>query len=116
MASTSRVDRASAVEPVPIAARPADRGEAVLVVGYGKPRVQVANHTACRVLDLDENGVLQLDCPLAPGASGAPVLRATEAGYEIIGIVSATNKTRSVAYRLGGRDEVAACKPAQQSE
>ena len=110
------LDRPSTVEPVPTAVRPADRGEAVLVVGYGKPRVQVANHTACRVVDFDEQGVFQLDCPLTSGASGAPVLRETETGYEIIGIVSATNSTRSVAYWFGGEDGVAACNPVLQSK
>ena len=106
------LDRPSTVESIPIAVRPADRGETVLVIGYGKPRVQVANQTACRVLDFDERGSLQLDCPLTPGASGAPVLRETEAGHEIIGIVTATNSTRSVAYWFYGEDVTAACNPA----
>ena len=107
-------DRPSTVEPVPIAVRPAARGETVLVIGYGKPRVEVANQTACRVLDFDERGRLQLDCPLSPGASGAPVLRETQAGHEIIGIVSATNSARSVGYLFDAEDLIAACIPAIQ--
>ena len=114
-------DRRTAVFATSIAhstapVRPADRGEAVLFVGYGKPRVQVANHTACRVVDFDEQGVFQLDCPLTSGASGAPVLRETETGYEIIGIVSATNSTRSVAYWFGGEGGLATCNSAIQNK
>jgi V8-like Glu-specific endopeptidase len=106
------LDRPSTVEPVRIADHPADLGERVLVVGYGKPRVQIANRKACRVSDLDETGEFQLDCPLTSGTSGAPVLRETGTGYEIIGIVSATNSTRSVAYWFVGEDVAAACNPA----
>ena len=108
--------RPSTVESVPIASRPVGRGETVLVIGYGKPRVEVANQTACRVLDFDERGSLELDCPLTPGASGAPVLREMEAGYEIIGVVSATNRTRSVAYWFVGEDVAAACNSALQNK
>ena len=108
--------RPSAVETIPVASRQVGRGETVLVIGYGKPRVEVANQTTCRVLDFDERGSLQLDCPLTPGASGAPVLRETEAGHEIIGVVSATNSTRSVAYWFVGEDVAAACNPASQNK
>ena len=110
------LDRPSTVEPVPIAVRPADRGETVLVVGYGKPRVQVANHTACRVVDFDEQGVFQLDCPLTSGVSGAPVLRETETGHEVIGVVSAANGTGSIAYRFFGEGVTAACNCALHSK
>ncbi len=104
-------DAPSTAEPVPIAVRPVDRGETVLVVGYGTPRVQVANHTACRVADFDEH-VLRLSCPLTSGASGGPVLRKTETGPEIIGVVSASNSTASIAFRFLREDVAAACNRA----
>ena len=110
------LNRLTTVEPVPIAVRRADRGEKVLVVGYGKPRVQVANHTACRILEVDEQGSFQLDCPLTAGASGAPVLRETEGGNEIIGVVSATNSTRSVVYWFVGEDAAAACNGRREKD
>ena len=109
-------DKPSKAEPVPTAVQPLDRGETVLVVGYGTPRVQVANHTACRVVDFDKQGVILLDCPLTSGASGGPVLRETEAGREVIGVISASNSTASIAYRFFGGDVAAACNRALHSK
>jgi secreted trypsin-like serine protease len=106
------LDQASTAEPIAIADRPAERGETLLVIGYGRPNVYVANRTSCRVLHVDAQGAFLLDCPLTPGASGAPVLRATDAGYEIVGVVSATNGDASVGYGIAGQDGTAPCGPA----
>jgi protease YdgD len=103
------LDKPSAAEPVPFAARLAERGETVLVIGYGRPNVYVANRTSCQILDVDGQGGFLLDCLLTPGASGAPVLRSSDAGYEIVGVISGTNGTGSVAYRFEGDDGLAAC-------
>lgn len=105
------LDEPSTADPVPRAARPAERGETVLVIGYGRPNVYVASRTSCRVLDVDGQGAFLLDCPLTPGTSGGPVLRGTEAGYEIVGVVSGTSDAGSLGYRFAGEDDVAGCAP-----
>ncbi|MEM9685018.1 MAG: serine protease [Pseudomonadota bacterium] len=99
----------SAATPMRIANRAAQRGETVVVIGYGRPRVHVASRTLCRVTATDGSKAFQLDCPLAPGSSGGPVLRTTSDGPEILGVVSATSRTRSVAYGIAGTDGTAPC-------
>jgi protease YdgD len=103
------LDKPSSAEPVPLADRPADRGETVLVIGYGRPNVYAANRTSCQIVNVDGQGAFLLDCLLTPGTSGAPVLRATDAGYEIVGVVSGTNGAGSIGFRLDDDDELAAC-------
>lgn len=103
------LNRPSAVAPLALATRPVDRGERVVVIGYGKPQVYVANRTECRVTDAANNGAFRLDCPLTPGASGAPVLRVSDGAHEIVGVVSATNETSSLAFSFGGADALATC-------
>jgi len=103
------LDNPSSAEPVPLADRPADRGETVLVIGYGRPNVYVANRSSCRIVNVDGQGAFLLDCQLTPGTSGAPVLRATDAGYEIVGVVSGTNGAGSIGFRLDDEIELAAC-------
>jgi hypothetical protein len=104
------LDKASEAKPVAIAPQPAVPGETVVVIGYGRPFVHVANRTSCQVLQVDQRGAFQLDCPLAPGTSGAPVLRDNSHGYEIVGVVSATNSTSSIGYWLANQADVAACQ------
>jgi protease YdgD len=100
---------ASTTKPVPIAERPVSPGETVLVIGYGRPTEYIANRTSCRVTQVGQMGLFRLDCPVAPGTSGAPVLRGTDEGYEVVGVISATNTTSSLAYGLAGQDVVGAC-------
>ncbi|WP_420393706.1 trypsin-like serine peptidase [Acuticoccus sp.] len=78
-----------AVGPAPAA------GDAVTVVGYGRPVRHLQSRAACRVLE--GGGALVLDCPQSPGASGGPVLNA--AG-EAVAVVSRTAATRSLATVL----------------
>ncbi len=103
------LDRPSAVAPLALAARPVGRGEPVVVIGYGKPQVYVANRTACRVTETAVDGAFRMDCPLTPGTSGAPVLRDLDGAYEIVGVVSATNETSSLAFGFQGRDVLGMC-------
>jgi len=103
------LDEASTAAPVPIATRPAERGETVVVIGYGRPNVYIANRTTCHVLNVDNEGTFLLDCALTPGTSGGPVLRATDAGYEILGVLSGTSGTASVGQGVVAPDGLAAC-------
>ena len=73
-------------------------GAKVVVQGYGAPRVHALQKTACSVLSLPGDGLMRLDCSLPPGTSGAPVtLTGTR---DIVGVVSASSTTRSLALQL----------------
>ena len=74
------LDDAGVAEPVAVAAHPTGPGEEVLVVGYGRPTVHVANETICHVTTVYEQGAFEMDCLLSPGDSGAPVLRGDKRG------------------------------------
>ena len=73
-------------------------GTRVVVQGYGAPRVHALQKTACSVLSVPDDDLMRLDCPLPPGTSGAPVtLTGTR---DIVGVVSASSATGSLASRL----------------
>ena len=114
--ATLCLGKTSTARPVPLATRPPKRGETVLVVGYGKPRVQIANRKTCRVTATGKNGAFQLDCPVTRGTSGAPVLRKTGTGHEMLGILSATSKSRSLAYRVRKTDGAASCESTKRAK
>ncbi len=101
------LNSASTAEPIDVASHPAAIGEEVRAVGYGRPTVHVANETICHVTAVYDGGAIELDCPLSPGASGAPVLRAANGSYEIVGIVSSTSSTGSLAYRFDDESNLA---------
>ena len=73
-------------------------GTGVEVRGYGAPRGHALQRTACSVRALPRDGVMRLDCPLSPGTSGAPVTLAGSG--DVVGVVSASSATASLAYRL----------------
>ena len=109
------LDSASAARPVDVADRPVAVGEEVIAIGYGMPTVHVANETVCRVTAVYDQGAIELSCPLSPGDSGGPVLRAADGSYEIVGIVSSTSSTGSLAYEFdaeSSRGDVPACPAA----
>lgn len=84
-----RLDASVPAAPLPPAVRPARTGEAVTVVSYGRDRAQAPSlQTGCRIT-ARQGAVLLTDCEAVPGVSGAPLLRATGAGWEVVGVVSA---------------------------
>ena len=83
-------------------------GERLIVQGYGRPRIHAQTRRDCPVLSADEGQVV-LDCSVAPGTSGAPVLRQTEAGYEAVAVVSASRGRTAVAVRPSRAVRVATC-------
>lgn len=95
---------------LPAAVSPPEVGETLLVLGYGRPRVHALTATACPVAAYDGAGRLHLDCPLPPGASGAPVLRRTGDGHEFVAVVSASSRTASLAIRNPALADPAPCK------
>jgi secreted trypsin-like serine protease len=84
---------------------PPTPGERLTVIGYPIPRMHTQNRTTCAVEALDGAGSFVLACPMNPGASGAPVMRRTSNGFDVVGVVSATTATRSLAYAIG--DDIA---------
>ena len=83
-------------------------GETLVVWGYGRPRIHALSRRDCPVLTSAGRQVT-LDCAVAPGTSGAPVLRPTGAGYEVVAVVSAARGRTAIAVRPAGAIEAAAC-------
>ena len=53
-----------------------------------------------RGLSLPLENLMQLDCPLPPGTSGAPVTLTGSGSRDVVGVVSASSTTGSFAYLL----------------
>ncbi|MCK0167628.1 trypsin-like serine protease [Jannaschia sp. S6380] len=65
------------------------RGDTVQVVSYGRDRADApSQEDACRVLDRDAR-ILVLSCSVDFGSSGSPVFVATQAGLQIVSVISA---------------------------
>jgi protease YdgD len=80
------------VTPLPL--EPAGPGPfAVLAYEGGRPH-QLGAHFGCR--GQESGGALVLDCPVASGASGGPVL-AWQDGWRVVGVVSARSGERTLA-------------------
>lgn len=62
----------------------------------------------CVVIEADVPGIVALGCRVRGGESGAPVLRMTDAGVELVAIVNstATYKGRSVAFAADVRGRI----------
>jgi hypothetical protein len=79
------------VPPIP-AGRAGQVADRVAVVSYGRDREETAAlEEGCRILAADPP-VQVLDCAVVEGASGAPILRRTGAGPEVIAVVSALGR------------------------
>jgi len=86
---------------LPLAAQGPEDHERLFVLGYGVPRVHVQQRLDCFVDARRPGIVFRLSCPLAPGTSGGPVLRERQdGGVELVGVVSATGPTTSLAYEV----------------
>jgi len=83
-------------------------GETLVVWGYGRPRIHALSRRDCPVL-ASAGRQVTLDCAVAPGTSGAPVLRPTEAGYEVVAVVSASRGRTAIAVRPAAAKELAPC-------
>lgn len=93
-------------EPIPPGRRAAI-GSAVTVVSYGADREAHASiEEGCLVLE-GQDDVRLLSCEVVQGSSGAPVVRMTEVGPEVVAVISATardgdGQNVSMAVVLGG--------------
>lgn len=65
----------------------AEQGEELLIVSWRRGGGNLPERRACPVIDGIE-GLVTLDCPVQGGESGAPVLRETADGYEIVAVIS----------------------------
>lgn len=63
-------------------------GETLFIVSWRKADGPRPRQRACPVLDVGLSGLVTLGCPVVSGESGAPVLRRTESGLEIVAVVS----------------------------
>lgn len=67
--------------------RPAEQGERLFILSWRRPDGSIPRQRACPVLE-GPPGIVTLGCPVAGGESGAPVLRKTDDGLELVAIVS----------------------------
>lgn len=79
---------------------PPEAGEAVTVVSYGAGREAVASIEEDCLTLTTEGAVLALSCEVVGGSSGAPVIRMTAEGPQVVGIVSATATDRRDGMRM----------------
>lgn len=86
--------------PMPRATAGPTPGEGLTIVGYGIPAERGQRHDSCTVDAVSDDGSFVLSCPLRPGQSGAPVLRHTDRGREIVGVASATSNRQSLAWAI----------------
>lgn len=106
------LDAPADVTPFSIAASPPSLGETLTVAGYGRPRVHALAAKACTVVRSLGPARLVIDCGLAPGFSGGPVLRHTEEGPQVIGIVSRSGGGMSVVELVSPQDVDGVCAPS----
>lgn len=64
-------------------------GESLLIVSWRRDGTKVPRQRACEVLTGDD-GLVTLGCRVQGGESGAPVLRKTDDGYELVAIISSS--------------------------
>jgi protease YdgD len=95
---------------LPRAALPPVIGEGLTVVGYAIPSEHGQTHDSCTVDEVRDDATFVLDCPLRPGTSGAPVLRHTVGGREIVGVISATSNRQSLATDVSAVHDLPTCK------
>ena len=100
---------AARTPPMPRAKAGPKPGEGLTIVGYGIPAERGQRHDSCTVDAVSDDGSFVLNCPLRPGQSGAPVLRHTEHGREIVGVASATSNRQSLAWTIPGTGSLPAC-------
>jgi len=98
--------RSNGIAPIGTGRR-AGQGDAVTVVSYGADREAIASiEEGCLVLE-SHAAVRMLSCNVNQGSSGAPVMRMTPDGPEIVAVISATATDRtgrdvSMAVALDG--------------
>ena len=102
------LEAAAAAVAFPWAEAAPSPGETLVVWGYGRPRIHALTRRDCPVL-ASAGREIALDCAVAPGTSGAPVLRPTEAGYEVVGVISAARGRTAIAVRPAAAIETASC-------
>ncbi len=79
-----------AIRPLNPAVQPVAVGEAVAVLSYGRDRPQALSIQAPCTVTARHGGLLLTDCEAVPGMSGAPLVRRTPQGPELVGVVSAS--------------------------
>jgi len=87
--------------PMPLAA-PDDgfTGGEVALLGYHRNTPHLLSGALdCPALPI-EDGLIRVNCPVVGGNSGGPVLRSTETGWEIVGVVSARHYSTAVVVAL----------------
>lgn len=75
-------------------------GDPLGIPGYPIPRAHILQMHSCQTWKVAKGGHIHIACPVRPGTSGAPVMVDTTDGPKVVGVMSASNRTSSRAYRL----------------
>nr|WP_226898292.1 trypsin-like serine protease [Mangrovicoccus algicola] len=86
------------IRPLPLAAP--DPGRPARILGYRRDRPHALSDAGDCALELLPGGTMRLGCPVTSGNSGGPVLQRGEAGWQVVGIVSATDGRETLAAPL----------------
>ena len=84
-------DVLESIDPMPVG-HEAQPGETLYIVSWLKSYGPRPRQKACPVLDVGLQGLVTLGCEVESGESGAPVLRKTSDGFELVAIVSSRAK------------------------
>jgi V8-like Glu-specific endopeptidase len=84
------------IRPLSVAALP-EGGGPLTILGYRSDRPHIATRsTPCRITHRAPDAFV-IDCPVAEGTSGAPVLARTATGWRVVGVVSAASDAGTLA-------------------
>ncbi|MEQ8653531.1 MAG: serine protease [Kiloniellales bacterium] len=95
--------------PLILSPEPPASGETLIASGYGSPSVHRLRQEACKVTGVRAEETFRLDCRLAPGNSGGPLLRHSDKGDAVVGIASASNQTESLAVVIAAARNRSLC-------
>lgn len=84
-------DALAGIEPFPLG-DDARKGETLYIVSWRRGEGSRPRQRACPVLSTSLRGLVTLGCSVASGESGAPVLRKTDAGLELVAIISSRSQ------------------------
>lgn len=91
---------AKGVNALAVTTRRVAPGDPLGIPGYPIPRAHILQMHSCQTWKVAKGGRIHIACPVQPGTSGAPIMVQTPDGPKVVGVMSASNRTSSRAYRL----------------
>ncbi|MEO1192351.1 MAG: serine protease [Pseudomonadota bacterium] len=89
--------RPATTKPLPISDYSLAPGQPLTAAGYGRPAVHRLQVHHCQVTATGGERLLRVDCPLAPGNSGGPLLDDSDGALNVAAIAVASGGGQSLA-------------------